>query len=503
MKGKNINVTKTISCAVMILLVLVCLGITPLTWAQDKSELAKAAKEDKKPNILFVLMDNLGYGEIGSYGGGMTRGAPTPSLDRLASEGLRLTNFNVEAQCTPSRSAIMTGRHPIRSGTFSVPPPGLPYGLVQWEVTLAELLKDQGYNTAIYGKWHLGNSVGRYPTDQGFDEWYGIPNSTDESLWPEQTYYDRNDIALGKVPPMTHIMESHKGETPRQVKVYDINACREIDLEITEKTIDFMNRSVKEGKPFYAYIAFTLVHYPTLPSQKFVGKTGNGDWADALAQIDWCSGRILDAVDELGIRDDTIVVFTSDNGPEEKYGYRGWSGPWSGSYFTAFEGSNRVPFIIRWPDKIRAGRVSDEIVHEVDTFTTFAKISGAVIPSDRPIDGVDQTDFFFGKQEKSNRDGFPIFGSDLYAIKWRNWKLHLVWQERMDSPALKLGLPRLYNLYMSPQERADEGLTNLLENLWVLQPIEKIINDFERSLKEYPPIPTGTPDPYMPPNAKK
>jgi len=139
-----------------------------------------------QPNIVLLFADNFGYGELGCYGGGVTRGAPTPRLDALAREGTRLTNFNVEPSCTPSRSALMVGRHPVRDGTYSVPVDGKPYGLVQWEVTIAKLLSQSGYATALYGKWHLGDSEGRYPNDQGFDEWYGIPNSSDESMWPQQ-----------------------------------------------------------------------------------------------------------------------------------------------------------------------------------------------------------------------------------------------------------------------------------------------------------------------------
>jgi arylsulfatase len=162
-----------------------------------------------KPNIVFILMDNLGYGEVGVYGGGITRGAPTPRIDRLATEGTRLTNFNVEAQCTPSRSAILTGRFSIRSGTHSVPIGGGLEGLTQWEVTIAETLSASGYATAAFGKWHLGSNQGRLPNDQGFDEWYGIPRTTDEAFWPSEPAVK----ALGI--PLPHIMEGRKGERSR------------------------------------------------------------------------------------------------------------------------------------------------------------------------------------------------------------------------------------------------------------------------------------------------
>ena len=195
------------------------------------------------------------------------------------------------------------------------------------------------------------------------------------------------------------------------------------------------------------------MHYPTLPHPDFAGKTGYGDFSDSLAEMDHHVGQILDAIRDLKIEENTIVVFTSDNGPEEMLPYRGWAGPWSGSYFTAMEGSMRVPFIMRWPGRVPAGRVSNEIVHSVDTFTTFAHIAGGAVPKDRMIDGVDQTDFLLGKKEKSNREGFPCYvGDSLHAVKWRNWKLHFVWQEYMWDAPQPLSNPRLFNLIEDPRK---------------------------------------------------
>ena len=219
-----------------------------------------------QPNIVLILADNLGYGELGSYGGGITRGAPTPRLDALANEGTRLTNFNVEPSCTPSRSALMTSRHPIGSGTYTVPIDGRPYGLVQWEITIAKLLSKHGYATAHYGKWHLGDSEGRYPNDQGFDEWYGIPNSSDESWWPQQNDFDPAFAHL------EHLMEGRKGEKTRVLGVYDAEACRNIDSDVTNRTIEFMQRNVKAGKPFFAYVPITQPHMPTEVSKAFARK---------------------------------------------------------------------------------------------------------------------------------------------------------------------------------------------------------------------------------------
>ena len=191
----------------------------------------------EKPNIVLVFMDNFGWGEPGFNGGGIIRGAATPRLDQLAAEGLRLTNFNVEVQCTPSRSAIMTGRYAIRSGNGTVPLGEGVYGLVQWEVTMAEMLSDAGYATGMYGKWHLGRTPGRFPTDQGFDEWYGVPNSTDESV-----YSSVPGFAEGGVPE-TFVMEGKKGAIPRKVRPYRLDYRPLIDRDLTDRALSFMKRN--------------------------------------------------------------------------------------------------------------------------------------------------------------------------------------------------------------------------------------------------------------------
>ena len=460
--------------------------------------LARTAHAQDKPNIVLILTDNLGYGELGSYGGGITRGAPTPRLDDLAREGTRLTNFNVEPSCTPSRSALMTGRHPLRSGTYSVPLDGRPYGLVQWEVTIAKLLSQQGYATAHYGKWHLGDSEGRYPNDQGFDEWYGIPNSSDESMWAQQKDFDPS------VAHLEYVMEGRKGEQSRKLKLYDAVERREIDTELANRTIDFMQRSTTAGKPFFAYVPITQPHMPTEAGKAFAGKTGHGPFADMLAEMDANVGRILDAVSALNISDNTIVIFTSDNGPEDTMPWRGWAGPWSGTYVTAMEGSLRVPFIIRWPGKIPAGRTSNEMLHETDIFTTLAKLGGADIPTDRTIDGIDQREFLLGKQEKSAREFIAVFqGRELYAVKWHNYKLHFIWQERMHDVPQKLAVPRLIDLYDNPQETIQEtvGESSIVTRGWVLHAIFAQLAKLKATVAKDPLIPVGTVDPYVPPAA--
>jgi arylsulfatase len=452
-----------------------------------------------KPNIVLIFMDNFGYGELGCYGGGITRGGQTPRIDKLATEGIRFTNFNVEVQCTPSRAALMTGRYAIRSGCGSVPLTTGMYGLTQWEITMAEMLSNAGYVTGMFGKWHLGQTEGRFPTDQGFDEWYGIPNSTDESLWPDQPQFNavvKEQLSPYMVPE--YIYESKKGFTPTKVKIYNSSERPEIDRECTDRAKDFIKRQVEKGTPFFAYLPYTQTHMPVVPSKEFAGKSGNGDWGDVLIQIDSYTGELLDLIDQLGISDNTIIIFTSDNGPEMLPGHNGWGGPWRGSYFTGLEGSLRVPFIIRWPNKVPAGMISNEIVHSMDLYPTFANIVGGTIPSDRVIDGVDQTDFFLGKQESSNRDGFIVYvGNDLFGIKWRNWKMMFKEVERGTDEKKTYDFPRFYNLYSDPKE--EYPLTKATAgHLWVRWPMAELLKSHSASLSQEPPIKPGTPDPDIP-----
>ncbi len=443
---------------------------------------------DTRPNIVFVLADNLGWGELGCYGGGILRGAPTPRIDALAAQGLRLTNFNVESDCVPTRSALMTGRHPIRTGALQSVPAGLPQGITPWEITLAQLLSSQGYATAIHGKWHLGDRPGRYPTDRGFDEWFGIPRTTNESMFTSTPGFD------AAVVPMPYVMQARHGETATNVAVYDLEFRRKIDAQLVERSIDFMQRQVAAKQPFFAYVPLTQLHYPTLPHHEFAGKTGAGDFADAMLEMDARVGQISYFIEKNGLNDNTVFIFASDNGPEFRRPWRGTAGPWSGTYHTAMEGALRVPFILRWPGRVPA-RVSNEIVHVTDIYTTLAKIGGATLPDDRPIDGVDQSDFFLGKSEKSAREGFVYYIKDeLRAAKWRDWKMHMVWEAEPNTGPLHLETPWVFNLTQDPKEQTDVGT----QNSWVRRPLRVLIQDFQQSLKQHPPIAPGAPDDYRP-----
>ena len=453
-----------------------------------------------KPNIVLVFLDNFGWGEPGFNGGGIIRGAETPRMDQLAAEGLRLTNFNVEVQCTPSRSAIMTGRYAIRSGNGTVPMGQGAYGLVQWEVTMAEMLSSVGYATGMFGKWHLGRTKGRFPTDQGFDEWYGVPNSTDESVYSSAPGFAESGL------PETFVMESTKGKTPTKVRPYRLDYRPLIDRDLTDRAIRFMSEQAQADKPFFVYLPYTATHFPAIPHPDFVGKSGKGPWGDMLMQIDSYLGELLDTIDDLGVRDNTIVIFTADNGPEAlsagetsltvETAMHGSAGPWRSTLFTGYEGALRVPFAVRWPDNIAAGSVSDEIVHEMDLFPTFAKLAGAEVPDDRVIDGIDMSDFLVGKKEGSGRDGFIVYmGNDIFGVKWRDWKLHFKEQTGWNGVLREYTMPRIYNLISDPQERDNV----LFPHTWVPKAALPQLEQHVISLKKYPPIPAGAPDPYKPP----
>jgi arylsulfatase len=471
-----------------------------------------------KPNIVFFYWDNFGWGELGCYGGGELRGAATPRIDGLADQGLKLLNFNVEAQCTPSRSSLLTGRHAIRSGTQSVPITGGADGMTRWEVTMAQALSEAGYATGMWGKWHLGSDPEhRSPVDFGFDEAVWSPRTADEVAWTMQSYFPKGEVTARpyggdtKVPlDYEPIYSRKKGEKSETLAIYDAEFRAGFDRKITEWACDFMSRSKDAGKPFYVYLPYTQVHIPPIPDPEYAGKTKRGNWADILTQMDDFTGVILDKLDELGIGDNTIVVWASDNGADTTYHYpaadpdtmggqwHGFSGPWRGGLFSSLEGSNRTPCIVRWPGKVSAGRVSNELVHAVDWFPTLLKAAGATVPSDRQIDGMDMSEFLLGDAQESGRDiVLCLQGNRLQAAKWRQWKVHLFKQDDFYSTWSAFNFPHLHNLEWDPREEHQVGFVHG----WVAHPIAAAAASFLLSLAVEPPIKPGTPDPYTPPDS--
>jgi arylsulfatase A-like enzyme len=441
-----------------------------------------------RPNILIFHVDNLGLGELGCYGGGILRGADTARIDCFAGEGLQLWHYIAEPQCTPSRSALMTGRHAIRSGTHSVVSGGSLGGLVAWERTLGDLLAEAGYATAILGKWHLGAEDGRWPTDHGFDEWYGPPRSYSDCLWPEDPWYDPMR------DPTCHMLEGTKGGEVRALadQQMTLSLRRDVDREYLRRAVPFLERSVAAGNPFFLYFNHSLMHLPTIPRAEFRGKSGNGEWADCLLELDHDFGTLLGVLDRLGVAQDTIVVFAGDNGAEEFLLWRGSPGAFEGSYFTAAEGGLRTPCLIRWPGRVPAGRRSNEMVHQVDLFPTLLRWAGQDVPPDRVIDGIDQRGFFEGRQETSSREGCLVWVRDrLHAVKWRNFKVVYVRQRYYDEEAQTLTTPHVINLITDPKERESYSQQHL--HFWVFAHARRLIGAFEATLKREPLIPLGAP----------
>jgi arylsulfatase len=452
-----------------------------------------ALAQEKKPNVVFILVDNVGWGTFGVYGGTI----PTPRIDKMATEGIRFNNYNVEAQCTPSRSAILTGRYSVRSGTYTVPFPGQgEAGLAPWEYTTAELLSDAGYATALYGKWHLGEHQGRLPNDQGFDEWWGAVNSLDEAGYTAWPLFKESGM------PVPMIWEGKKAELSKPVMPLDLKVRPILDGNyIIPKTIEFIKRNAAAKKPFFVYVGYSEFHPPVIGNPDFVGKSTKrgGLFADVIGEMDYRVGQILDAVKEAGIDDNTIVILSSDNGGGGAVPQLGGSmnGPWRGDFMnTPFEGSMRVPAMIRWPGKVPAGVVTNEILAAVDWLPTLAGMVGRsnLVPKDRPIDGVDASAFMLGKSDTTGRDSYMFFGTDggLMSIKWKIYKTIFRYTESpaMEKPYIKPQFPMFYDLTSDPHE--DNNLFNSdLTCGWILSPDFKLIGEYERSLKEYPNIKVG------------
>ena len=443
------------------------------------------------PNIIYFHVDNLGYGELGCYGGGILRGADTRRIDQFAGEGYQLLNFSPEAQCTPSRTALLTGRYAIRTGNHTVAMAGAESGIVAWERTLGDVFSDAGYATMCMGKWHIGDCDGRWPTDHGFDEWYGPPHSYDESLWETDPWY---------VPgrdPVAHMLVGRKGEKVRKAEQLTYELKRNIDVEYKRRSFRFMEENARANRPFLLYYNHSLMHIPVVPRDEYKGKSGNGDWADSLLQLDGDFGELLDKLDALGLRENTIVVFAGDNGNEEMLLNRGTSGFFEGSYFTGMEASLRTPCIARWPGKIAAGKKSNEIVHITDWVTTLLSMAGLQVPEDRVIDGKDQTSFLSGEQEKSNREGFIFWnGEKMYGVKWQHFKMVLVQQKYFTDPALPLAMPHVVNLLTDPKER--EPYNPVYLHTWTFAHFGRLMKDFQESIKREPLIPAGAPLDYVP-----
>jgi len=359
--------------------------------------LTGCGKKQTQPNIVIIFTDDQGYGDLGCFGSETIR---SPNLDKLAADGTRFTDFYVQPVCGPSRSALLTARYPVRSLGWSMP---------ESEITFAELMQDVGYRTACIGKWDVSNRrpfIERMPNNQGFDYYFGPLGANDSD---KVTFHENNDAA-GRTNDMASL-----------TKLY------------TDKGIDWLKEN-KEG-PFLLYLSHTMVHSVIDASPEFRVEARGNLYDDTIEELDFHAGRLLDTLDELGLRENTLVIFTSDNGPwsnhEESLGPKhkgqiGWgtSGPLRAAKGSTYEGGLRVPGIMRWPGHIPAGRVSDAIISSLDLLPTFAKLTGFEVPADRPIDGFDQTDLLLGKSEEGARDHLYYYcREEFQCVRQGKWKL--------------------------------------------------------------------------------
>jgi arylsulfatase A len=365
----------------------------------------------RPPNVILIFADDPGYGDIGPFS---TRTGPsrpkTPNLDRMAAEGVRLTNFYVaQAVCSASRAAILTGAYSNRVGIGGALMPTATGGIHRDETTIPELLKTRGYATAIYGKWHLGHHKAFLPVHHGFDEYLGLPYSND--MWPRHPQ-------LKGMPELPLVEGDETVERdPDQ---------SQLTRRYTERAVRFIEK--QRDRPFFLYVPHAMPHVPLYVSERFKGFTGAGLYADVIAELDWSVGQILDAVRHAGLDENTLVIFTSDNGPWLSYGnHAGSSGPFREGKGTAFEGGVRVPFIARWPGRIPKGAVSHVPAMTIDLFPTFARLADAPISGARAIDGRDIGSLLAkpsGAAEPHDALYF-YWGAELHAVRSGQWKLHL------------------------------------------------------------------------------
>jgi arylsulfatase A-like enzyme len=457
---------------------------------------AVGANAQKKPNVVIMLADNVGYGDIGAYGAGEIRGMPTPRIDSIAASGLRLTQYLVEPACTPSRAALISGRYSQRLGLSSVIVGGTPNTLQASEVTLGELFKSAGYATGITGKWHLGAAEQSWPTRQGFDEYkVGVFESTDGTLYRDAMQRSGMPAAVIDATEPA-IWDSDASGVMKKTRPYTVDYRAQVEGDIANASVDFINRKAKGDQPFFLYVGFTYTHYPIRTAPEFVGKSRIGPYGDAIMELDYRTGQVLDAIKAAGVEDNTIVIWLSDNaaaplaGPADTR--MGFNGPFRGELGDATEGAIRTIGMIKWPGKITP-RASNEMFSVHDWFPTLAGIIGGKVPTDRPIDGIDQSAFILGRQAKSNRESLISFiGEDIAAVRWHQFRLYpkefvlTTGNPPMTGLAGRRaegnGFPAIFNIEADPREEV-----NILgTSAWVIGPYLKVIGEYMKTLEKYP-----------------
>lgn len=417
---------------------------------------AQPEKKAERPNFVFILADDLGYGDLSCYG---SQNIQTPQLDELAQKGMRFTDFYATAPiCSPTRAAFLTGRYPVRQGINHVFFPESWTGIDSSEYTLAEALKDSGYRTGLVGKWHLGHHYQFLPLQNGFQEYFGIPYSNDM----QNAVYMRGN----------------------KVVEHDIDQSQ-ITRCYTEEALSFIDKH--HNRPFFLYLAHSMPHFPVYASGEFKGKSKDGIYGDAVQELDWSVGQIVKKLKDLGIDENTLLIFTSDNGPWLAVKPdAGSAGILREGKQTTFEGGMRVPAIACWPGKIRPGSVDGTVSNTMDFYTTFIKLAGAEIKKDRVVDGLDISPVLLGKGKRANQDLYYFSLGELQALRSGAWKLKLPYTGNAGGPSTKALPPHpllLFNLLDDPGEQK-----NLAEKYpeRVKKMLEKMKN-FKKSLGPLPP----------------
>lgn len=379
-----------------------------LPGCNSQTESVVQHPEIQKPNVIIIFTDDQGYQDLGSFG---SPNIKTPNIDRLATEGARFTNFYVaQPVCSASRAGLLTGCYPNRIGINGALMPNSEIGLNLDEVTIAEMLKKEGYKTAHYGKWHLGDDISFHPTRQGFDEFYGIPYSND--MWPlhplQGSVFNFSPLPLYENEQIIDTLEDQSLLT----------------TSITERSVDFIDKN--KDNPFFLYVAHPQPHVPLYVSEKFRGKSERGLYGDVIMEIDWSVQQILDAVSKNDLEENTIVIFTSDNGPWLAYGdHSGSALPLREGKGTCWEGGVREPLIIRYPGKIPAGITVDVPFMSIDILPTLAELVDAELP-ENPIDGKNAWDVIRGASSESPQEAYFFYyhQNELHAVRSGNWKLY-------------------------------------------------------------------------------
>lgn len=378
-----------------------------------------APNDEQRPNIILILADDLGYGDLSCY---RADDIATPNIDRMATEGVKFNSFYVSPVCSPTRAALMTGSHSTRVGIGGVMFPRNNHGLNPHETTLPELLKAQGYATGIIGKWHLGNQDMFQPLNHGFDYWYGTPSSNSQGFYPTLKQYAA-DCVFREGYSRENVLELSEAKCPlvRNNIVIEVPADQtQFTQRYTREAIRFITE--KKDKPFFLYLGHNMPHIPLHASEQFIGSSKRGIYGDTIQELDWSTGEILRSLKELGLDQNTLVIFTSDNGPNTNTG--GSAGALKGGKGSTLEGGVRVPFVARWPGIIPAETESAEAITCMDLLPTLAKLASGAIPSDRVIDGKDIWPLLAGNPDtKSPHEAiFYLRGRGVQAVRVGDWK---------------------------------------------------------------------------------